>query len=274
MRLDAVDDAVDAGHQLRSEREVRVTRGVGGAELEALGLRVGSGDRDAHSCRTVTGRVHQVDRSLVALDQTLVGVERRVGECENSRSVGEQATDVPPSGVGELCVAGLVVEEGLALEPQRLMGVHTRAVVAEQRLGHEGRNLAPLLSHVLDDVLELQDVVGGVNHRVELVVDFLLATGTDLVVGALKLEARLDQPQRDVVTQVSRLVDGGDGEVAALVRGLVSEVAALFFAARVPGTFGGVHGVEARVLLHLVAHVVEDVELSLRCKVRGVRDAG
>src|SRR5947209_13320585 len=60
----------------------------------------------------------------------------------------------------------------------------------------------------------------------------------------------------------------------SLVRGLVGEVAALFDAARVPGALLRVHGVEARVLLHLVADVVEDVELRLRSEERGVGDAG
>ena len=80
--------------------------------------------------------------------------------------------------------------------------------------------------------------------------------------------------RRDVVAQVGLLVDGGDREVAALVGGLVAEVAALFGAARVPGALLGVDRVEARVLLHLVAHVVEDVELGLGGEERGVGDAG
>ena len=42
---------------------------------------------------------------------------------------------------------------------------------------------------VLDNVLEALQVVCGVQHGVELVVNLLLATGADLVVGALEVEA-------------------------------------------------------------------------------------
>ena len=69
------------------------------------------------------------------------------------------------------------------------------------------------------------------HHRVEAVVDLRLSTGADLVVCALEDEARIDELQADVVAQVGLLVDGADREVAALVRRLVGEVAALFDAA-------------------------------------------
>jgi hypothetical protein len=72
--------------------------------------------------------------------------------------------------------------------------VHAGAVVAEERLGHEGRDLPCLPGGVLDDVLELHDVVGRLEQRVEAVVDLRLAGRADLVVGALDVEqAGLDQ---------------------------------------------------------------------------------
>ncbi|MDF2666585.1 MAG: hypothetical protein K0R81_2435, partial [Microbacterium sp.] len=112
------------------------------------------------------------------------------------------------------------------------------------------------------------------DHRVEAVVDLLLTTRADLVVRALEHETGLDQLESDVVAQIGGLVDRRNGEIAALVGGLVGEVAALFRAARVPGAFLGVDRVEARVLLHLVPNVVEDVELGLGSEERGVGDAG
>ena len=141
-RLDAVLDAVEAGHQLRREREVGVGRRVGHAELDALGLRGRARDRDAHAGRAVAGRVDQVDRRLVARHQPVVGVHRRVGERQQRRGVLEQATDVPAGDVGQPAVPALVVEQRLAVLPERLVGVHARAVVTEDRLGHEGRGLA------------------------------------------------------------------------------------------------------------------------------------
>ena len=86
----------------------------------------------------------------------------------------EQTADKPAGRVGQGTVAALVVEERFAVLPQRHVGVHTRAVVAEQRLGHEGRGMAELKGGVLDDVLELHHVVRRSLQRREAVVDLLL----------------------------------------------------------------------------------------------------
>ena len=98
---------------------------------------------------------------------------------------------------------------------------------------------------VLDDVLELQHVVGGVRQRVELVVDLGLAGGADLVVGALELEAGVDQRAAHLVAQVGVVVDRRHREVAALVPGLVAAVAALLDAAGVPGALDRVDVVDS-----------------------------
>lgn len=66
----------------------------------------------------------------------------------------EDAADVVAGGVREARVALLVVEEGLAAGPQGLVDVHAGAVVAEDRLGHEGGGLAVAPGDVLHDVLE------------------------------------------------------------------------------------------------------------------------
>ena len=273
-RLDAVLDAIDSRHELRGEGEVRVRRRVGRAELEALRLRVGTRERDPDGRRAVAGRVDEVDRRLVALHEPVVRVDRRVGEGEDSGRVGEETADVPARDIGQLRVALFVEEEGLAVEPQRLVGVHAGAVVAEDGLGHEGGGLAPLVSGVLHDVLELQDVVGGVHHRVELVVDLGLAGGADLVMGTLQIKAHLDEVQRDVVTQVGLLVDGRHREISALRLRLITEVAAFLLAGAVPRGLDGVDLVEAPPGADLVAHIVKDVELGLGGEERGVGDAG
>ena len=62
-----------------------------------------------------------------------------------------------------VAVAG---EEVLAALPEREVHVHAAAVVAEQRLGHEGRpSCRACLADVLDDVLVLQHVVGHLHQR-------------------------------------------------------------------------------------------------------------
>ena len=273
-RLNAVTDTVQTSHQLSSKREVGVSGGVRCTELQTLSLRVGAGNRDADTGGTVTLRVHHVDGSLVAGNQTLVRVHGRVGERQNSGGVLNQTANVPACGVREVSVAALVVEEGLAVLPQRLVAVHTGAVVTEHGLGHEGHGLAPCVCGALDDVLELQQVVSSLGEGVELVVDFCLAGCAHLVVATLNLKADLVHCYAHCVTQVSLLVDGGDGEVAALDGGLVAQVAALFLAAGVPGSLIGVDLEEYGVRLDLVADVLEDEEFSLGCEERGVCNAG
>ena len=273
-RLDAVADAVQAGHQLRGEGQVRVAGGIRGAELQALGLGVGAGDRDADAGGAVALRVDHVDRGLEALHQAAVGVHRGVGEGQHGRGVLEQPADVPASQVGEPDIALLVVEQRLAVLPQRLVAVHAGAVVVEDRLGHEGGGLAPGRCGVLHDVLELLQVVGRVGQGVEAVVDLRLAGSADLVVGALDLQADLVQGHGDGVAQIRLLVRGGDREVAAFHGPLVGQVAALLPATGVPRGLVGVHGVEGALRLDVVADVLEDEELGLGGEVRGVRDAG
>ena len=105
----------------------------------------------------------------------------------------QQAADVPAGHVGQPGVARLVEEQRLAALPQRLVRVHARAVVLEDRLGHERDRLAVLPGHVLDDVLVQHELVGHREQRVEAHVDLGLAGGAHLVVLHLDLDA---QPAR------------------------------------------------------------------------------
>ena len=110
-------------------------------------------------------------------------------------------------------------------------------------------------------------------QRVELDVDLGLAGGADLVVLHLDRDAALDQLADHLRAQVGVVVHRRHREVAALVAGLVAEVAARLVAAGVPGALDRVDVVEALVRAGLVPGGVEDVELGLRAEVRGVGDA-
>ena len=101
----------------------------------------------------------------------------------------EQAADVVAREVRQAAVADLVVEERLAVLPQALVAVHARAVVLEERLGHERDGVAGRVGDVLDDVLERHQVVGGLQQRAEPEVDLGLAGGADLVVLHLDVDA-------------------------------------------------------------------------------------
>ena len=184
----------------------------------------------------------------------------------------EDSTDVPARNIRQPCITLFVVEERFPVRPQRLVGVHSRAVVVVERLGHERSDLAVKVGFVLDDVLELQDVVGGLDHRVETVVDLALTGCSDLVVRTLDFEARRCELKANLVTKVRELVHGADGEVATLVGRLVGEVSAFFFATRVPRGLFGVDLVERCSGRHLVADVIEDKEFGFGCEERGVRN--
>ena len=157
------------------------------------------------------------------------------------------------------------------------MHVHARAVVLEQRLGHEGDGLARGVRHVLHDVLVEHQLVGHRRQRVEAHVDLGLAGGAHLVVLHLDRDAHLLQRHQHLRAEVLVLVHGRDGEVPLLVADLVAEVrraVELRLAPGVPHALDRVEEVVARVLVLVEARRVEDVELGLGPEVRGVGDAG
>src|SRR5690349_6218290 len=80
------------------------------------------------------------------------------------------------SGVTVACELRLVAF------PQRLMAVHTRSVIAVQRLRHERRRLAVLRRGVLYDVLENLQTVGRAQHVRKTKIDFALTGGRNFVV--------------------------------------------------------------------------------------------
>ena len=189
-RLDPVDHAVEAGHQLGAERQVRVAGRVGRAELEASRARRREVGRDADAGRPVALAVDEVDRRLVAGDEAAVRVRRRRGEREDRLGVLQQAADVVAGHVRQQRVALGVVEEVRALRPEALVGVHPGAVVAEDRLRHERHDLAGVGRGLADDVLVLQDLVGRLDERPVADVDLGLAGPADLVVVDLDVDAR------------------------------------------------------------------------------------
>ena len=110
--------------------------------------------------------------------------------------------------------ARLVEGVGVALE-QREVGVHARAGVLGERLGHERGEDALLERDLLDDGPEGHDVVGGRERVGVAQVDLVLAGGA-LVVAELHRDAhRLEHG------------DGGPAEVVAVAVRHVVEVAGL-----------------------------------------------
>ena len=109
------------------------------------------------------------------------------------------------------------VEEGVApVREERHVGVHARAVLAEERLRHEGGVVARLLRDLLHDQPVGDRVVGHVERRGVAHVDLVLRRG-DLVVVVLDRDPhRLERLDR-VVAELGRRVHRRHREVAALV---------------------------------------------------------
>ena len=86
----------------------------------------------------------------------------------------EDAADVVQRQLGQpgVAVAG---EQVLAALRERLVHVHARAVVADDRLRHEGRGLAVGMRDVVHGVLEDLHPVGALHQAVELGADLALA---------------------------------------------------------------------------------------------------
>ena len=189
----------------------------------------------------------------------------------------EDATDEVAGKIGKTAVAVLVVEEGLAVPPEGHVGVHTRAVVSEERLRHEGSGEAVLPGGVLNDVLEQLHIVCGVEKGIEAVVDFHLATVTNLVVGALQRESNTAQVAAHLVAEILVVVVRSNREISTLETGLVATVGSTveveFFAAVPPGFFR-VNLVETGVHLGGVADAIEDVEFRLSTEVARVGNTG
>ena len=121
-------------------------------------------------------------------------------------------------GREEVRVVG-VVEGVLAVFGQRLVDVHPGAVLAEQRLRHEGRVPAVLHRVLLDDDPVRHAVVGHLERVLVTHVDLVLG-GADLVVGVLDVDAHLLQREDGVAAHVGAGVERGQVEVAALVEDL------------------------------------------------------
>src|SRR5262249_28723796 len=154
-------------------------RAVGAAVLDALRRLLRRVYGDAHRGGAVAAAVRQVDRRVVAGDEALVAVSRRVGEGAQRGGVAGQAAGGGQSQGAQTRVARAGVEV-LAVLPQRRVYQHAAAVVAEQRLGHERRRLAVPLGDVLDDVLVLEHVVGHLDERRVAHIDGALAAGRHL----------------------------------------------------------------------------------------------
>ena len=92
------------------------------------------------------------------------------------------------------------------------MGVHAGAVVAENRLGHEGRRHPVAHRDVLDDVFVPGQPVGHLGQRLEAHVDLGLAGGRDFVMLFLDADADVLHFSTISVRMSCRVSTGGTGK--------------------------------------------------------------
>src|SRR5271165_3883594 len=152
------------------------------------------------------------------------------------------------------------------------MGVHSVAVVLEERLGHEGHGFAGLIGHILRHVLVQHHVVGGTQKRLVTKVNFRLAAGGNLVMMAFHLHTAALHGKCHFGAEVLVVIGRRDWKVALFVAGAVPKIG--FSAPGVPAAFVGIHEVVSFVLVLVEADVIEDEELGLCAEVGGVSEAG
>ena len=186
--------------------------------------------------------------------------------------MAEDAADGKQSHLGEPGVAG-AGEQRLALPPQREMDVHPGAVVAVDRLRHEGRRLPVAAGDVLDDVFVEADLIGHPHQFLVVHVDLALPRGGHLVMLGLDVDPRLDHRLHHLVAQVHQLVAWWQRAIPLLEAELAAEVRPLLPPA-VPFRLGGIDVVVALVGVLVEADIVEDEELRLRPDEAGIGDPG
>ena len=152
--------------------------------------------------------------------------------------------------------------------------MHARAVVAEERLGHERRRLAVAAGDVADDVPGQHHLVGALDQRLRHQVDLALAAGGDLVVVRPRWRSRTRPsagPSRCGGRPGCRWE--GRGSSPGPSRACSPRFGPLD-PAPVPGPLDRVDVVERLVPALVEPDVVEDEELQLGGEQAGVGQAG
>ena len=91
--------------------------------------------------------------------------------------------------------------------------MHARAVIAEERLGHEGGGLAVAAGDVADDVLGEHDLIGALHQRLGNQVDLALAAGGDFVEMGGRRDPAIRHPLGHLRAQVDQAVGGRAREI-------------------------------------------------------------
>ena len=161
----------------------------------------------------------------------------------------------------------------VAIFPERLVNVHTRTVITDQRLRHKGGRFAIRVGHVVDHVLHFLNFVSFLHQRVELNADFVLTCVGNLVVVYLDGLTNRFQGITHCATNIVEAIDRRNREVAAFNARAVAKVAAFNDTVGCPSAFVGGDFVHGALDIRLPMHFVKNKEFRLRTEERGVAQA-
>ena len=147
----------------------------------------------------------------------------------------DDSGDVGQAGLRQVGVF-IAGEDRLAALPDRLVAVHARAVVAIDRLRHEGRGLAVDVGDLVDAVFVDLHLVSHQRQRVEFHAEFVLGGG-HFVVMLLDLDAHLGHRTEHFGAHVLNRILRRNRKVARLGADAVAEVAAFIFGVGVDRQF-------------------------------------
>ena len=211
--MNLILNTVDTGHQQGSECQVRVSGRIREARFDTFAFRAG-GIRNTNRRRAVTSAVSQHDWRFKARHQTLVGVGRRVSEGVQGAGVLDNTANVIQRHFRQASVL-IARKLVIAIFPERLVNVHTRTVVAYQRLRHKGGGFAVRVSHVVNHVLHFLNFVSFLHQRVKPNADFVLTCVGNFVVVNLHGLADRFQGVTHSATNVMEAINRRNREVAA-----------------------------------------------------------
>ena len=184
----------------------------------------------------------------------------------------DDAADVVQREIRQSCVT-VTGKQVFAVFPNRLVNVHTRAVIANDGFGHKGRGLAIRMGYVLNHIFQNLGPVGTLNQGAKACTDFVLASASDFVVEHFNGNAQGFKNQRHFCTHVLGAVNRRNGEVAALDGRTVAFIATRHFFTGVPWRFCFVNFEERARHIGVPTHVVKNEEFRLRTEIGGIANA-
>ena len=160
-------------------------------------------------------------------------------------------------------------KQRLATLPQRLVSVHTAAIVLENRLRHERHRLAILIGNILDDVLVEHHVISRPHQRIELQVNLGLAAGCHFVMVTFHFQPAGLHGHDHLTAQVLIVVRRRHREISFLITRTISLV--ILHPSRIPTSLFRIDKVKPVLLALIEAHIVKNEKFGLSAEVRGVR---